>query len=275
MEINLHKPTSSTKEDLLKELPKEFIDTEFQVPTMEVELPSMGLFYGGKKSVKIKFLTAEEDDILFSPELIRSGKSLDTLLQHAVVDQDLNPDDMLVGDRNMVLVALRRTGLGDSYTSSERICPSCNESFVPEVDLSLLKMKQLVDQPDSRGEYAYVMPTSNYGIKFRFLTGRDENRLAKSVQAGNKKVGQLKVAKTVTEKYLLHIMEVDGERDKLVIQKFISSMPMRDSAAFREYIRLMEPNIDHAYTFECPHCSHQFVDDVELDYKLFYPSMKK
>ena len=98
------------------ELPQEFTDDEFLVPTEDVELPSKGIFYENKKSTaKIKYLTAEEDDVLFSPELIKSGKVLDALLQIAIIDKDITPDEMLVGDRNAVLIHLRKTGLGEIY----------------------------------------------------------------------------------------------------------------------------------------------------------------
>ena len=68
-------------------LPEEFIDIEFQVPTDMVNLPSGGIFYpeqGYQKTVEVKYLTAEEDDVLYSPELLKSGKVLDALLQVAV-----------------------------------------------------------------------------------------------------------------------------------------------------------------------------------------------
>lgn len=257
-------------------VPQEAIDTEFQVPTTEVELPSQGHFYkDGKKKVKIKFLTASEDDILFSPDLIRAGKSLDTLLQKAVIDKDINPDDMLIGDRNVVLVALRRTGLGDKFQSPDMVCPNCEEVFSQEVDLSKLKLKPLAITPDERGEYEYVCPTINKTIKFRFLTGKDENRLAKIASGGKKNMGaNQKVNKIMTERYLLQIMEVEGKRDKILISKFIEIMPMMDSLAFREYVKQIEPNLDTTYGFTCKHCEHEFQDQVVLDYKLFYPNLK-
>ena len=165
----------------------EFVDDEFKVPTTEVELPSLGAFYpNGKKSVTIKYLTAEEDDVLFSPELIKSGKVLDALLQIAIVDQDLHPNDMLVGDRNTVLIHLRRTGLGDIYKPGKMTCPSCGEEYYPEVDLSRLELKKLKDSPDENGCYSFKLPNMDKNIKFRMLNGKDENRIAKASEHGTK-----------------------------------------------------------------------------------------
>ncbi len=68
-------------------VPSEFIDDEFEIPTEIVDLPSGGKFYpGGQSQVKIKYLTAEAEDIIFSPELINSGRVLDVLLEHGIAD---------------------------------------------------------------------------------------------------------------------------------------------------------------------------------------------
>ena len=256
-----------------QQVPNEFIDNEFIVPTEEVELPSLGVFYpSGKKTVKIKYLTAEEDDVLFSPELIKSGRVLDVLLQIVVIDKDLNPDDMLVGDRNAILIHIRRTGMGENYKPGKMTCPSCGEQFEPVVDLNKLKLKYLENQPDERGEYAFQLPIMKKNIKFRFLNGKDENKISKATQMTAKKgATNFKVSKGVTERYRLQIMDVEGNRDKLYISKFISAMPMRDSLVFREYVKIMSPGVDFNYTFECANCGHHYEDEVPMTYRLFYP----
>ena len=255
-------------------MPNEFIDNEFLVPTEDVELPSKGVFYANnKKTAKIKYLTAEEDDVLFSPELIKSGKVLDALLQIAIIDKDLNPNDMIIGDRNAVLIYLRRTGFGDVYQPGKVTCPSCGEEYVPDIDLSLLKMKFLEDMPDENGWYNFLLPTMKKNIKFRMLTGNDENKISKASNSGVKKgTGKYQVSKGVTERYRLQIMEVEGNKDKIYIAKLISAMPMRDSIAFREYAKLISPGIDLNYNFECKHCGHTYEDEVPMTYKLFYPN---
>lgn len=257
------------------DIPEQFIEreSEFQVPTEEIELPSGGVFYSnGKSTVKIKYLTAEEDNILFSPDLIKSGKVLDILLESAVLDKDLRPEDMLSGDRNYLLIATRRTGFGDEYEPGEMTCESCNNKFNPVVDLSKLQPKKLEVMPETEeGWYSVQMPVMKMTIKFRFLRGSDEKRMRKSQESSGKKTGQFKISRLITDRYLLQIMEVNGNRDKLYIQKFINAMPTKDSLFFREYVRRIEPGIDLSYDFECPHCGHIETTDVPITAKLFYP----
>lgn len=256
-----------------EEIPEEFLDTEFMTPTDEVPLPSQGIFYpNGQKSVEIKYLTAEDENILMSPELIRSGKVLDVLLENSIIDKTLNPKDMLVGDRNAVLFALRSTGYGDEYEVN-MTCESCGESYKTEVVLSNLKSKVIEILPDVNGEYSVTLPKMKIDIKFRLLNGHDENRLSKASSSGNKKIGSnVKVPTTLTERYVLQIMEAKGNRDKTYIKKMVSAMPIADSMFLREYIKEVEPGVDMSYDFECPNCGHNQVNDIPITAKLFWPN---
>jgi len=275
-ENQVNEGAERTAKDIAKEhnIPEQYLDMEFQVPTEEVQLPSGGAFYPNKKSsVTIKYLTAEEDDILYSPDLIKSGRVLDVLLDKAVMDRDLRPEDMLSGDRNFLLIEMRKTGLGNDYVPGEITCPACSETHTPTIDLDRLKAKSLEVAPDENLEYDIQLPLMKMTIKFRLLTGKDEKRLAKLSESGGKSAGGIKVKKLITEKYVMQIMEVNGNRDKLYIKKFIAAMPMKDSMFFREYLRRIEPGLDLSYEFECPNCGELDIRDIPVTPKLFYPDL--
>ncbi len=251
------------------------VDNEFVVPTEEVTLPSRGVFYANNKStVKIKYLTAEEDNILFSTDLLKSGKVLDVLLENAILDKDLRPEDMVSGDRNFLLIEIRKTGFGNEYKPGDVACSSCGQDYDPIVDLNKLKPRMLEVMPDSDGLYSVELPITKMPIRFRLLKGSDEKRLSKLMESNQKKPGNFKVSRLITERYLLQIMEVNGNKDKLYISKFISAMPTRDSLFFREYNRQIEPGIDLNYEFECPYCNHVENKTVPITSKLFYPDIE-
>lgn len=251
----------------------EFQD-EFLVPTDVVELPSQGkLYQNGQSTVQIKYLTAEDENILVSPELIRTGKVLDVLLENCIVGEGVSPKEMLVGDRNKVLIDLRISGYGHEY-EVEMTDPETNQSFKTTVDLTRLKPKYLTVEPDSLGEFTVVIPKFNVPVKFRLLNGEDEDYLSKKIQASqkkNKKGGNF--SSSLTERYLRQIMEVKGNRDKLYISKFISAMPISDSLFLREYINEIEPGIDLNYEFEAP-SGETFESEVPITAKLFWPNSK-
>jgi len=247
---------------------------EFIVPMDVVELPSQGKLYpNGQNTVKIKYLTAEDENILMSPELIRTGKVLDALLENCVVIDGLTTKEMLVGDRNKVLIDLRINGYGHEY-EVEMIDPETNSSFTTIVDLRKLQSKHLEITPDSQGEFTVTLPKFNVPVKFRFLNGDDEDYLTKKAQSAQKKNKKgFVVSNTLTERYLRQIMEVKGNRDKFYIQKFIGAMPISDSLFLREYITQIEPGIDLKYEFEAP-SGGTFEADVPITPRLFYPNYK-
>ena len=247
---------------------------EFIVPMDVVELPSQGKLYSnGQSTVKIKYLTAEDENILMSPELIRTGKVLDALLENCVVAEGITTKEMLVGDRNKVLIDLRINGYGHEY-EVEMTDPETNLPFTAVVDLRKLKSKPLEITPDSQGEFAVNLPKFKVVVKFRLLNGDDEDYLTKKAQTAQKKNKKgFAIANTLTERYLRQIMEVNGNRDKFYIQKFISAMPISDSLFLREFINQIEPGINLTYEFEAP-SGAVFEADVPLTVKLFWPNAK-
>ena len=93
---------------------------EFKFPTEEVELPSKGLFYpkdhplsSGK--IEIKYMTAKEEDILSNQSYIAKGIVLDKLLDSVIINKDIKHRDLVVGDKNAVLIATRILGYGKEY----------------------------------------------------------------------------------------------------------------------------------------------------------------
>lgn len=252
----------------------QIVDDEFPVITDTVQLPSKGVFYKNKQgSVKIKHLTAEDENILTSPDLIRNGKVLDVLLDNAIIDNLLNADDMVVGDRNAVLMYLRKEGYGDDY-EVKISCPSCSEDFTTIVKISEIEPKPLETAPDSNGEFFVELPKSTWRVKFRLLNGKDENYLAQL--SGKNKKGKKGVvySNLLTERFLLQIMEVNGNRDKLQIKKAISNMPALDSLYLREYVAEVEPGLKLETNYTCTNCSHNFDGDIPITPKLFWPNAK-
>jgi hypothetical protein len=250
---------------------KEDVGDFFQAPQEEINLPSRGYFYeNNKETVTIKHLTASEDDILYDMGLIRTNEQLDALLEAAIVDKDIRPQNMLTGDRNYILIQLRRTGLGDDYEPGPRVCGSCGHAHIPTIDLSVLKTNDVKFKPDDDGEFSLQMKHLKVSIKFRLLTGKDESILNKYAQQDFKK-GRFKISKTLTHKYLLHIMEVNGKRDKVYIKSYVEAMPMQDSKFLREEIKKVEPGLDMEYDFECPKCLTIETKPIPITLKLFYP----
>lgn len=262
-------------DDIPPALLQTMLDNEFPEFTEIIDLPSKGIFYPNKQSqIKVKHLTAEDENILTTIDLIRNGKALDVLLDNAIVDSTLSSEDMVVGDRNYVLLQLRKEGYGDEY-EVKMTCPKCNEEFRDSVLISTLKFKELSILPGEDGYYSVKLPKSKWDIKFRLLKGSDESYLTKKNEQTKKiKKSGVAYSQVLTDRYVLQIMDINGNKDKTYIARAISKMPISDSFFFREYAREVEPGVDMEHQFTCKKCGESFEETVPVTAKLFWPNAR-
>jgi len=161
---------------------------EVKFPTEVVDLPSQGLLYptdsplsSGK--IEIKYMTAREEDILTSANLIKKGVVIEKLLESLIVDKSIKIGDLLVGDKNAVLIAARILAYGKEYNVEYD-----GQQLV--VDLTTLKDKKLDETKVSKGvnEFQFELPATKRKVTFKLLTSTDETEIEKEI-AGYEKIG--------------------------------------------------------------------------------------
>lgn len=220
-----------------------FVPDEFKEQYDVIELPSQGILYPNKKStVKVSYLTTMDENILSSPNIINSGKLVDILLERKVKDLGFDTKDLLDGDRMAILIFLRSTGLGDKYRQAV-IDPTSGKVVPGDIDLPSLEQKKLTIQPDEKGEFDYELPQSKNKLKFRLLTGRDEDEIDLQDKSLMERNGD-EVSQKITLRLERQIMEINGERDKMKISNFVKKLSLLDSRSLRKYITNVEPGID-------------------------------
>jgi len=220
-----------------------------ETPYDVIPLPSKGLLYPNKKAtIEVEYLTGMDENILTSPNLLQSGKFLDVLLKKKIRDREIRYEDLVLGDRNAIIIWLRATGFGEKYPVT--VTTSDGEEFETEVDLTTLKQKPLGDEPDENGLFTFTLPTTKKVVKFRLLTVRDEHELIKREEAQLKR--NVEYTDSLTHKLGMQIMEVDGKTDKQWIYNFVRVLPIRDSSALRKHISNSEPGIVLNISLEGP-----------------------
>jgi hypothetical protein len=218
----------------------------------------------------VEYLTAADENILTSPNLIRSGKVLDVLLQKKIKSSEIPMEQMLVGDRNAIMIWLRATGYGEMYPV-KMLDPETAEEFETEIDLSNLGTKELTAQPDENGEFDFLLPRSKKKIKFRLLTVADETSITKKTEQRNKAT-KSPISNALTYRLQAQIKEIEGNRDPSMIAKFIEIMPAFDSLKFREYSDEIEPGIDLEVDVEGP--SGTFRSPFTIGLNFFWPNAR-
>ena len=218
-----------------------FVPDEYKVPFDVIELPSQGLLYKNKKSsVKVEYLTAFDENILTSPNLLNNGKVLDVLIDRKVKDLGFDQKELLGGDRLAILLYLRTTGLGNEY--HQMVFNDNGDMVEGIIDLSTLKTKKLEVKPDEKGEFDFLLPTSNKKVKFRLLTNKDDDEISELDKKSLEKNKGISTSSTL--RLERSIMEIDGERDKMKISHIIKMLNIVDIRKFNKYVTEIEPGID-------------------------------
>jgi hypothetical protein len=205
-----------------------------------VELPSRGIYYKNKKkSLKVSFLTASDENILSSSTLLSSGTMTNELLKRKILDRDISIDELIEEDKQAVLIFLRNTAFGTEYTITTTD-PKTDKQFTATVDLSVLKVKEFNLAEDSNGEYSFFMNKSNANITFTFLTKKQLNEIEKMEESWN----GLGVAPVITKQLEMMIKSVADNRDPMMIHNFVEKMPIKDSQDFKKFVKENKPNLD-------------------------------
>jgi hypothetical protein len=251
----------------------------FIVPTEFVELPSQGRFYPedhplfNQESLEIKQMTAKEEDMLTSVTLLRKGVALDRVIRSLIIDKRINPDSLLVGDRNAIIVSARVSGYGSDYTTKVG-CPSCAVSSEYSFDLKEamvytgadLSERNIVD--NQNGTFDVLLPRTNVTATFRLLTGFDEKNFTNGAQADRKKQ---KHERNVTRQLKNMIVAVNGDDSPEATEFLIENIPSMDSRHLRTAYRTVAPNVDLTQFYVCEECGYEADMEVPLSADFFWP----
>ena len=221
---------------------------ENKFPTEVVSLPSKGLLYPKESplssgEIEIKYMTAREEDILTSANLIKKGIVIDKLLESLIVDKSIKIDDLMIGDKNAVLIASRILAYGKEYKVQHL-------GRDVTVDLTKLKDRKIDEKSIKDGNFFEMeLPATKRKIGFKLLTAGDEKKIDKEIK-GLEKIGG-GVSYTLTTRFKHQITSVDGNPDQAHIRNFVDNEFLSmDSIAFREYAEKVTPDVDMRWEYE-------------------------
>ena len=249
-----------------------------QFPTEVIDLPSKGYFYPkdnplSSGQVEIKYMTAREEDILTSINLIQKGIVLDKLLE-ALVVSDVNLDDILIGDKNAIMVASRVLAYGKDYIF-EFTDPSSGEIRDETIDLTKMEDKKVDFSKfeKNKNEFDFELPASKKVITFKILTQRDEKQIDNELKAMKKLTKESGIDPEITTRLKASIIAVDGNRERNTINKFVDTEFLSvDSFAYRTYLTSITPDIDLSYSVELDNGEIEEVA-VPITATFFWPSV--
>lgn len=250
----------------------------WEVPVETVPIPSEGKVYQpgttlhNRQILEIKAMTAQEEDILASRALIQTGTVITHLIQSCLIDKTVDVNEMLVGDRNALMISVRITGYGSDY-EAESTCPECSEKSNQNYMLTDLGINRLEINPVQPGAnlFEFVLPVTKKVVHFRFLTGKDEEDRSLKAERMKKIMPGMQVENLVTSRLEQTIVSVDGITDRAQISQFVKKLPALDSRKLRAFIDKNEPGIDMSVWMKCPHCSESSQVMLPIGVSFFWP----
>ena len=222
--------------------------TKNQFPTEEVTLPSKGLLYSkdsplSKGVIEMKYMTAREEDILTNQNLIENGTVIDKLLESLIITS-INYNELLVGDKNAILVAARILGYGKDYTFNhmgEEKTIDLTEVKDKEIDESLIE--------GGKNEFNFTLPTAKTEVTFKILTHGDEQAIDKELK-GLKRLNK-SISYDISTRMKHVITSVEGDYETKTIREFVDNRLLaRDSRELRNHIKEIQPDIDLTFEYE-------------------------
>jgi hypothetical protein len=185
-------------------------------------------------------MTAKEEDILTNRNFINNGTVIDKLLQ-ALIVTPIDYNELLIGDKNAILVAARILGYGKDYNitfGGTEYSVDLTQIQNKEVDFSLFKR--------GTNEFAFTLPQTGNNITFKILTHGDEQKIEAEIK-GLQKVNPNSSSEVTTR--LKHmITSIEGKYDQKDIREFIDNLLIaRDARALRQYYASISPDLNMKY----------------------------
>jgi len=216
---------------------------EFKLPTETVELPSKGLLYPENSplasgTIEMKYMTAREEDILTNQNYLANGTAIDKLLQSLIVTPGVDFNDLLIGDKNAIMIAARILAYGKDYEFLYR-----GEKVT--TDLTKLNNKHLNEElvENKTNEFKFSLPSSGNLVTFKLLTHKDERAIEEELR-GLKKIDAEANPEGSTR--LKHIItSVNGSREQKDIRQFVDTYLLaRDARELRKHYNRISPDVD-------------------------------
>lgn len=251
------------------------------VPADLVRLPSEGKIYPtnsglfGRRELEIKAMTTHEQNILTSKAYIKKGTTITELIRSCVTDPTVDVDQLVAGDRNALMVAIRITGYGETF-KTEVNCPRCGQANAAEFHLGKLALKPLGAEPIAPGvnEFEFRLPRMGVLVTFKILTAKEEEEIV-SQHDRKKKLLETPMDTLLSDQLKTALQSANGQRGRADLAMLVDNMTGLDANALRDRMNEVKPDIDMRQLFECAHCDFAEEVEVPIDLQFFWPSARR
>ena len=223
-------------------------EAEISIPLDEsqyewVELPSKGECYPHKKSrIPVAYLTAADENIIVSKELRSKRKVSDTLLERKILDKSFRVKELCIGDRDAILLWLRKTGYGNEYKVTE--VGEDGKSREAIIDLDKVTYDDFNYFGDENGYFEYLAKNGDE-IKYLLLTHDiEEEILDKILNLSSTEYEDESIWDIVRMLMVRQTVSVNGNEDTDLIATYIKKMNIRELSRYLSFVMHNTPRVN-------------------------------
>jgi hypothetical protein len=251
-------------------------------PTEIIDLPSKGLLYPldnplSQGQIEMKYMTAKEEDILTSQSYIKTGVVLDKLFRALIIGNGegvkVNYSDLIMGDKNAIMIAARVLGYGKDYEAT--INTPSGGKITEVIDLTTLMDKEFDVSliTPHQNEFEFELPASKRIIKFKILNQKDQQNIEEELK-GLKKINKGGLDASLSTRLMHCITAIDGDTSRASIRNFVNfEFLARDSRSFREHLKQIQPDIDFKISCWDDETNESFEVDLPININFFWPGV--
>lgn len=247
----------------------------FITPTEVVQLPSAGELYPpehylhGVGELEIRFMTAKEEDILLNESYIKNGIVIDKFLKNLLVDKEIEPGDLLIADKNALILAARISAYGNDY-ETKITCPKCSTASKYTFDLNEHEIYSGGECEEAAKTenctFLLKTPLTDLDVEIRPLVGSDERHFTNLLRQSKKNS-----SKFIMEQLRRIILSVNGETHPQYISTFSEKVPAKDSLYIRRTLKKVSPAFTLEQEFTCSNCGFEEIMEVPFNTEFFWP----
>lgn len=218
----------------------------------------------------VEYMTSRDEDLLTTPSLLENGTALDILLKRKIKTKGIEPGDLLLGDRNAIVLSLRTSSYGKDYSVMVND-PRTGIPFKSTVNLLKLKYKEIKEFPDNDGYFTVELPMRKKIVKFKLLTSGEEISIFKNAEALKETYNE-EFSQYNTLKLKSHIVSIGDVTKRDYINKFVDAMPALDALTIRRKVSEVNPDVDMSYEFVAKD-GYKFKTSLSIGVDFFFPNI--
>ena len=208
-------------------------NNSYDIPFEMLKLPSKGKCYSNRMdSVPVSYLTTDDENFICSMENMDNDELCDILIERKVMDKNFLFNDICSGDRDMILIWLRKTSYGRYMKVGDT-----------SIDLDNIDINYMDIDVDDNGCVTYISSDGTF-MKYIVFSSKVERDFYNELINIKDDENIMNNIISFTKKLLRYqTVSINGITDLNYINNFINKMSFEELSKYQKYTSDNTPRV--------------------------------